>query len=448
MTESERYLARVVAMAMLTSSLSLTTAMAQSAPGSSRVPPSVRFGRTGTTSGQALVLAADFSGGRELVKGVDQTTGLALPNRVSGFGTGVASLDYSAQLGWLDAHASAASIGRYFTARPDQIDVTNYGGAGLRMSMPLAARLTLSGGADASSQPVSAATLFPGLFPTSGASPLPTDFDLATRLGWQMTATADAALTYDLSRRSDIALNYRWYTTRGALRAPGQQNRRAGVAFRHAISRGAAVRLGYGRETATTGGSGGSTTNQDLFDIGLDLGYAGQLSLTRRMTLGLSTGSVLMSDGRTRRFDVVGSATLAYRLSRTWTTSTDYHRGVGFVQTFALPTFTNSLAADIGGQIGQRVAVNARTGVASGRIGLTGTGNPYWAYQSSATASWQLSRIIAMTSGYVYYRYAFDGAMSLPTGLGTDGRRHAVHVGASITLPLIGGRVRRGNAAG
>jgi hypothetical protein len=248
-----------------------------------------------------------------------------------------------------------------------------------------------------------------------------------------------------LTRRSSLGLGYRYYTTRPSDFVQGHDSQRAFVRFRHTLGRNLSYILGYGRETIWYGSA---STTQHLIDVGIDWGLGGEISITRRLLLGVSTGTALFSDGHTRRFDVTGTASLTYLISRQWQANTSYYRGVGFTQTFLQPTYSDSLAADLTGQLGSRVSLQARTGVVKGRIGLSGPTNHYQAYQSAVTASFQVGTHVGLNAGYVYYRYGFDGATHLPLGFGTDIRRHALQVGTSVALPVIGGgRSRRTNAS-
>jgi hypothetical protein len=105
------------------------------------------------------------------------------------------------------------------------------------------------------------------------------------------------------------------------------------------------------------------------------------------------------------------------------------------------------VSAAIDGRLGRRFGLYVSSGFSKGGIGLSGPSNDYFAFQSSNILTFDLTRSLALAGGYTAYRYRFDNGSLLPNELGTSVTRHSLHIGTSISVPLVGNRSRRGYAA-
>ena len=223
-----------------------------------------------------------------------------------------------------------------------------------------------------------------------------------------------------------------------------------GGRYRHAISRNVSAHVGYNRDRGVrpaTDTQAEEVYFQHNIDIGVDFGFARALTLTRRLTFSFDTGTVFLRDSFSSRFDVVGSAALNYRMGRSWMADLTYYRGVNYAALLSAPTFSDSLTASTGGNLGPRLSLSARAGLATGRLGFSRDGSGYSAAQAGADLSVAVVGPVSASAGYTYYRYSFDDSSLLLTGVATEMRRHTVFVGGSVSLSFLGTRTRGGYAA-
>jgi len=176
-------------------------------------------------------------------------------------------------------------------------------------------------------------------------------------------------------------------------------------------------------------------------DVGLD--YSRSLSLTRRTTLGFSTGAAAVSDRHTTRYSGIGSANLARQIGRTWTASLSYNRSVAFIEILREPVFYDGVSAAIGGLLGRRISVQGSVGTAFGNIGGTqnnsvgGRRNPLDSYYGNAGMNIGLTRNLALGVSYMYYHYTFNTSAFLPIGFPQQLDRHSVRATLNAWVPVI-----------
>lgn len=414
---------------------------------------------------QTLTLEVDGAGGSDTLRRLE-STGERNIDRPASFGTGSTALKYSLDRSWLSAGVYAASVARYFSARADRLEVQNFGSANAAIDLPLSGRARLTSGASTLLRPVTAMTLFPGMFGVGqsqmaglgqpgmfGAGQLglfgagqptrlPIDFDLGSRLGRESESQADARISYALSRTSGISAGYRVLKGDGPFYRRGYMSQRGEVRYHQTLTRLLSVHAGFGRDVdyLRTDEGRRQVVVRDLLDLGFDFGLSRTLALSRRLTVSFDTGSSIVSYGGARRFYLTGNAALDYQFKRVWALNATYSRGLDYNAAFLLPLFSDNLAAGVNGRLG-RLDLSSRSGVSTGTVGLD-RGDAFRAYYSGLDASMDVGRFFAATAGYHYYNYRFDQATLLPAQFGTEIRRHSVSVGANVELPLIG-RVRR-----
>jgi hypothetical protein len=170
-------------------------------------------------------------------------------------------------------------------------------------------------------------------------------------------------------------------------------------------------------------------------DFALDYGDALTLRLSRRTTLSMnaSVGSARSLQGRTQ-YRLLGGATLAHSMARTWMSSIGASRSLGFVSAFREPVLQDMAMASLGGQLATRVSLTANASFMRGYLGLD-TSRSFDSYGASAGLSVALARRISAFAQYVYYGSSLPAnATNLPL-LAEFSRRAAV-VGVNLWAPL------------
>jgi len=160
------------------------------------------------------------------------------------------------------------------------------------------------------------------------------------------------------------------------------------------------------------------------------------LSLTRRTTLGVTAGTTAIEDEtRITQYRLIADARLNRDIGRTWHATAAYHRGVGFVEGFLQPFYTDSLNLNVGGLFGSRVEATATGGYSKGDMGLFTTTRTE-SYSTTARLRVALSREVALSAQYLLYRYRFDQANVLPEQLPPFLERQGFRIGLDVWLPL------------
>jgi hypothetical protein len=180
-------------------------------------------------------------------------------------------------------------------------------------------------------------------------------------------------------------------------------------------------------------GNGIAPSSGDLINVGVD--YADALRFDRRTSLSFGSGMAMMRQGSLgRQYVVDGHAVLTRAISRTWSSSLAYSRGVQYLAAYTQPVLADSVSASVGGQLVTRVQAGSSVNYSRGQIGLTSPAS-YRTYGASARLLFGLTRLLGMSVQYSYYHY------DAPTGLSIlplDSRfwRQEVTVGVQTWLPL------------
>ena len=394
---------------------------------------------------QSLIFSAGLGLGRDYLRASAPIDSAPLPDRVTDFANGSAGLAYSLAVTKVSFGASVSSSARYM---PDLDNgVISSHGAAVNGSVQVSQRTTVSGDYALNFQPLSASSLFPGLFQADGAPPLPTDYDLGASAENYLSDSGSAQVSHSLTKRTGLSFGY----TYSHSKATGQlySQRSAGVSggVSHALGKGLGLRLGYGRRIGQYGNAApgaAGTVRQHTIDAGVNFSRA--LSFSRQTVLSFSTGSGVFSDGVGQRYDLTGGATLSHQWGRSWSTGVAYARQMGFIDALIQPTFADSLSASLTGLLSRRFSLDAGGGVSDGTIGLTGNTNGYRAYRGTVGLTTGITSAVGVRVDYVYYTYRFDTTQFLPTALGRNIRRQSVQVSLDFSAPLIY-RGRSANAA-
>lgn len=365
--------------------------------------------------------------------------------RETSFGSGSASLSYALSRSRFTFGGGANASARYAPGLSSRT-ADSYS-TSLSSSVDVASRTAMSGSFALSYQPLSALSLFPDMF-GAGGPPIPTDYELGGGSTENYTTSSGAVgLSQELSSRSSLSFGYNYQHSPETGSRPAQSSQGASARYSHELARGLSMRLGYGRRIGVYSAFdevGDRTIANQTIDAGVDFSRA--LSFSRRTSLSFSTGSAIVSDAVTTRYDLVGNASLNHEIGRSWTAALAYSRRVGFVYALAEPTFSDSISASVGGLLARRVSVSSGVGASMGSVGLSGDANGYRALQATASLQVGLIRTLGLGLGYVYYRYRFDTIDDLPSGIGTRLNRQTVQASLAVWLPLFH-RARSSDAA-
>jgi hypothetical protein len=398
--------------------------------------------------GQLLATSISFGGGYSndrLSRPVGETPEGGLPPTFTGpFSAASGDLTYMLDRDRVTFNASAGASARYYQSRHDVLPGYSAAAGG---SASLTHRLTLSGNLSAVDQPLYGLTLFPDAIAPDPGTISPMDYTQDVASGAYRSVDGTAALDYTLNERTAATAYYE--DSRGELgdEHRSQTLRGAGASLRRQFTRDLGMEIGYARRLGTYDLADGSRTiRNDSIDAGINYSHA--LSFSRRTSLAFSTGTTAVSDGDTTRFRIIGHATLDRQVGRTWDAALTYSRDVGFIKTLVEPTFSDSLAMAFGGLLGRRVELHTEVAATVGRLGFdrgeTATG--FDAYDGTAQMTIALSRKLAMSVSYAYYRYTFDTGAPLPGTVFRQLDRQSVQAGLQLWAPLLH-RVRRPHAA-
>jgi hypothetical protein len=296
-----------------------------------------------------------------------------------------------------------------------------------------------------------APSYFYSLTPTVGAIPVGAitgggDFPLGA--GNVAVSDTNTSFTYGLSRRSSIeALGSYRHSDLGRssqVDLSTLQSYSVGGRFRRGLTRNATLRIGYiyrnGQYVAHS--TSRSTVVHDI-DSGID--YRRALSLTRRTSFEFGVGSAIVNTpaagslGSSLQYRVVGDGALTHMLGRTWLVRAVYSRGVGFVEGFAEPIFSDGSSATVNGFIGRRLNVMAMAGASVGNVGLGVARNSFRMYNAVTRARMALSSMWAVYGEYLYYHNDVGQALSVPAGVPRRLGRHSISGGLTLWVPLLRG---------
>ena len=139
---------------------------------------------------------------------------------------------------------------------------------------------------------------------------------------------------------------------------------------------------------------------------------------------------------------MTGDASLSYQLSRFWSVTTSYNRGVGKVAAQALPYVTDAFGGGLSGLVTKHLTLSGSGGYSRGdSAGLAN--NAYHSINASGRIGYTLTRFLPLYVEYVYYSYQFNTAVGLAPGIPLNVARNGLRSGLSYALPLIGRRPTR-----
>lgn len=258
--------------------------------------------------------------------------------------------------------------------------------------------------------------------------------------------TSALALSHSLGRHTAVTFNYglgQSHTDDGNFKA-----RYVEASFNHYLGRYAIARAGYthrltDRRGLSSSNEAGIVASHDI-DLGID--YNRPLSLSRRTTMVITTGSAIVPatdvvvSGAGDRYRMLGMASLNHQMGRTWKAALSYGRNLEFVETFTQPLLSDTVALHLGGRFSRRLDLTVSANLSKGSVGFAADdpGNRgYGTYSGSARLRWAISRLATGYGEYVAYGHAFGSDVQVPQGFGREVKRSEIRVGVTVWAPLI-----------
>jgi hypothetical protein len=180
-------------------------------------------------------------------------------------------------------------------------------------------------------------------------------------------------------------------------------------------------------------------------DINFGVNYNDTLPFSPQTTLTFMMGSTALSRGSARGlietdstfFRMIGRAELDHQMSRTWHIGAFYHRGVQYIEGISDVFLADSVTANLRGYMGPRLELRATAGYSTGPLRYGSQQRAYDTAASTARVRMAITRGLAAQAEYVYYRYVFSDAVTLPTGTSARGNRQVFRVGLTTWIPLL-----------
>jgi hypothetical protein len=210
----------------------------------------------------------------------------------------------------------------------------------------------------------------------------------------------------------------------------------ARISYRLSTGLSAVAGYGYQEGRYSFGLPADDRTRVRSIDAGID--YSRALSISRKTTLAFRTGTTAVEEiNGAQRYQLVGDARLTREFGRTWRASGAYLRGVGFVEGFREPMFSDSFALRVEGNVGRRVLLALASGYSRSHLGAAQSSGLNESYNGTIETRISLNRLTAISAEYGLYDYRFDRNAQLPDGMPASLHRRGFRIGMDIWLPLI-----------
>lgn len=345
-----------------------------------------------------------------------------------------AGLSYSLAKSRANLGASLATSGQYVPGGESTF-ISNYVGS-IGAGLQLSRRSNLTANYTVALQPYNVLVLgLPLGEPVLGqAAPLEPTFGI--RRDEHISQASDIGFTRQIGRRASLGFGYGYIRSGGSSRGGDLTSWTGSGRFSMGLTKGLGAHFGYGY---TEGHLPGETTTivGHNIDAGLDFTRTLGISLSRRTKLSFSTGSGVLRDRQRTYFRLTGNAALTREIARTWVASLSYNRGMGFVERFHEPFFSDSLMLGVSGLIARRLSFQSSAGAVSGDVGLGTNSNAFRSYFGASGLTMGITRSLALGTDYTYYRYGFAQLDGLPTGVARQMGRHSARVYLSVWVPIM-----------
>ncbi|HPW19619.1 MAG TPA: hypothetical protein PLE61_02305 [Vicinamibacterales bacterium] len=142
---------------------------------------------------------------------------------------------------------------------------------------------------------------------------------------------------------------------------------------------------------------------------------------------------------------MTGRASASLAVSPTWSIDADYRRDFSMFQSVTDEVYTTDTArVSTGGLLGRRAALSLGTSYSNWKTPYAGRiSGTFDVYGASAQLRVAVTRALAATAGYYYYRHRYSDPGALPEGFPAAFDRNAVRVGLSLAVPLAASSSQR-----
>lgn len=202
------------------------------------------------------------------------------------------------------------------------------------------------------------------------------------------------------------------------------------------------LRAGYAYNRGQYSGPSRAPAYQShIIDAGVDYGRA--IPITRNTTFSFSMGSTIVTDAIPGTddnqvwFGLIGGANLQQRFLQSWSAGIGYNRNVSYNPGFTAPVFADSLSAQLGGYLVDRLRFTSGAGWSNGTVGLAAGKNSYTTISAYSGLQFAFSENIASEVRYFYYHYDYENRLYLPIGVAQELSRNGIEGSVTVWLPLI-----------
>jgi len=217
-----------------------------------------------------------------------------------------------------------------------------------------------------------------------------------------------------------------------------------GGGYSYSATRYTTMRLGYREQVSHYPSPIGLDSQYTYRTLDAGVNYSRPLSISRRTTMSISTGSAAYANTTETFYTVTASASLNHEINRTWVANVVYARGLSVVAGFPEPFFTDSVTGTIQGQLARNVTLVGNTGLSNGHVGLGSATNNYDSFQATARLEWTVKPDrIGVYGNYFYYAYEFDQPPTALTPVPRQMNRNGFSAGLMFRFPLLKERTSR-----
>jgi hypothetical protein len=335
----------------------------------------------------------------------------------------------------------AATVNRY----PQQEHLFNSYTVGANVGGQLARYTQVSIGSSFTYAPQFSLGLFvnpgdPGMFQDPFAAGAP-DVGLFSEHSYR--TTVGASMTQRLGDRDSLDASYSLLTANYASSDFDYTSQGGGARYMRRLTEHAGLRLGYRY------GVGGyrrvpSLRRRGVHTIDAGVDYSRALSVSRRTSFSFSTGSALFYASNTEiagrqqglHYALTGNANLGHEMGRTWTASLAVRRSVDYHEGFADPFIAQSASANLVGLLSRRLSFMSTVAFSQGTVGV-GNGRDFSTGMAGAGLQYGITRYLAATANYMYYRYRFDPLVAVDPRFPRSLSRNGVQFGLTTSVPLL-----------
>jgi hypothetical protein len=271
------------------------------------------------------------------------------------------------------------------------------------------------------------------------SAPVVSPLDLAAARHPTVEVFASALLSRRIGRSNNVSVGY---SQQNARFTDGERSFTAQTATMSASrqwSRNLDVHATYGYRITDYGRGAPASARYTAHQA--DGGFAyrpwGAGRRGHQLTLDVNLGASLYETG-TRTIPLWHASLQGQAaISRRWTASGRYERGLQFSWGVGQPALMEMGTASVGGFINSRLSVSLSGGYSTGSQQPGPVTSRFKTYFGTTGIQYALNRELAFAATYVYYQYDFGTEFPLPAGMPHRLGRDRVTVQANLWLPLL-----------